>query len=315
VGRLDGRVAAVTGAGNGIGRQHALLLAAEGAKVVVNDLGWHPDGSGEPDKSAADRVVAEIVERGGQAVANYDNVATWDGGANVVETALDAFGELHVLVNNAGIIRNCDIVDLTEEVWDAIVDVDLKSVVATTRRAAVHWRERADAGRPVKASVVHTASSTALSLEGGPIGVTGHPTDNAERSARRMNQSNYIAAKAGVVAFGLLCSVELAPYGVRSNVLCPRGMTRMATVYSADGPGSYVEPELSDPGHPANNSPLVAYLATEGCPVNGQVMLVIAGSIIAFQKWTPVASIEKEGRWEIDEIAAELPRALHLGGG
>jgi NAD(P)-dependent dehydrogenase (short-subunit alcohol dehydrogenase family) len=303
-------VAAVTGAGNGIGRQHALLLAAEGAKVVVNDLGWQPDGTGRPDRRAADRVVAEIVAGGGQAVASYDDVATWQGGANVIETALDAYGDLHVLVNNAGIIRNCDIADLTEEQWDVVVDVDLKGVVTTTRRAAVHWRDATRAGRRVKASVIHTASSTALSLEGGPIGAAGHPVDTGERSARHMNQSNYIAAKGGVVAFGLLCSVELAPYGVRSNVLCPRGQTRIATVYSSDGPGSYVEPPLSDPGHPANNAPLVGYLAMQDCPLNGQVLLVIAGTIIAFQKWTPTARIEKHGRWNIDDIAAALPAAL-----
>src|ERR1700733_15836246 len=177
MGSLEGRVAAVSGAGNGIGRQHALLLAAEGAKVVVNDLGWQPDGSGKPDKRAAQRVVDEIKAAGGEAVANFDDVSNWDGGANLIETALDAFGELHILVNNAGIIRNVDIVDLTEEQWDVVVDVDLKGVVTTTRRAAVYWRDPAEAGRPVKASLVHTASSTALSLEGGPIGAAGHTSD------------------------------------------------------------------------------------------------------------------------------------------
>jgi NAD(P)-dependent dehydrogenase (short-subunit alcohol dehydrogenase family) len=165
MGALDGRVAIITGAGRGIGREHALLLAAEGAKVVVNDLGGPVDGSGEgsgDDRSPAEQVVAEITAAGGEAVANADDVADWDGGKRLVDAAIDAFGDLHVLVNNAGILRDRVLVNMTEEDWDSVIHVHLKGHFVPTRHAAAYWRERSKAGEDVKASVVNTSSTSGL---------------------------------------------------------------------------------------------------------------------------------------------------------
>ncbi len=150
MGALEGRVAIITGAGRGIGREHALLFAAEGAKVVVNDLGGGLDGS-TMAASPAEEVVAEIKAMGGEAVANHDNIATWSGGENLIKTALESFGDLHVLVNNAGILRDRVLVNLSEEDWDSVINVHLKGHFVPTRHAAAYWREQAKAGKTVKA--------------------------------------------------------------------------------------------------------------------------------------------------------------------
>ena len=183
MGRLDGRVAIVTGAGRGIGREHALLLASEGAKVVINDLGGAPDGEGS-DRTAAQLVATEIEERGGTAVANGDDVADWEGGQRLVQTALEAFGGLHILVNNAGILRDRVLVNMTEDEWDSVMRVHLKGHFVPTHHAATYWREEAKAGRPVKAAIINTSSTSGLL---GNIG-----------------QSNYGAAKAGIAAFTVI---------------------------------------------------------------------------------------------------------------
>ena len=206
MGALDGRVAIITGAGRGIGREHALLFAAEGAKVVVNDLGGGLDGS--PDQATpAEEVVAEITAMGGIAVANHDNVATWDGGERLIQSALDAFGDLHVLVNNAGILRDRVLVNLSEEDWDAVINVHLKGHFVPTRHAATYWREQAKAGKVVKASVINTSSTSGL------LGNVG--------------QSNYGAAKSGIASFSLIIAEELGRYGVRVNAIAPAARTRM----------------------------------------------------------------------------------------
>src|SRR5271166_1164537 len=184
MGALEGRVAVITGSGRGIGREHALLFAAEGAKVVVNDVGTAMDGSGS-DLSPAEQVVAEITAAGGSAVANHDDVADWEGGKRLIDTALSAFGELHVLVNNAGILRDRVLVNMSEEEWDSVIHVHLKGHFVPTRHAAAHWREQAKAGVEVKASVINTSSTS---------GLLGNP-----------GQTNYGAAKAGIAAFSVIC--------------------------------------------------------------------------------------------------------------
>ncbi len=291
MGALDGRVAIVTGAGRGIGREHALLFAAEGAKVVVNDLGGGLDGSSAA-ASPAEEVVAEIKDMGGDAVANHDNIATWEGGERLIKTALDSFGELHVLVNNAGILRDRVLVNLSEEDWDSVINVHLKGHFVPTRHAATYWREQAKAGHPVKASIINTSSTSGL------LGNVG--------------QSNYGAAKAGIAAFTVIIAEELARYGVRANAIAPAARTRMTE--STPGLSDYVvkptDAAVFDVWDPANISPLVATLAMEDCEANGQVFFVQGGTVRKFQNWTMTETLEKHDRWEVAELARQLPTLL-----
>src|SRR5580692_4227871 len=192
VGALDGRVAIITGAGRGIGREHALLFAAEGAKIVVNDLGGAVDGSGD-DRTPAQQVVDEITAMGAEAVANDDDIADWEGGRRLVEAAVQAFGDLHVLVNNAGILRDKMLVNMSTEEWDSVIHVHLKGHFVPTRHAASYWREQTKAGKEVKAAVVNTSSTS---------GLLGNP-----------GQTNYGAAKAGIGAFTVIAAQELVRYG------------------------------------------------------------------------------------------------------
>lgn len=202
----EGRVAIVTGAGRGIGREHALSLARHGAKVVVNDVGGAVDGTGG-DRTPAEQVVAEIVAAGGEAIANADDVADFAGAGRLVQSALDAFGDLHVLVNNAGILRDRMLVNMTEEEWDAVIAVHLKGTFATSRHAAGYWRDRSKAGHPVNARIVNTTSVS---------GIYGNP-----------GQTNYGAAKAGIAAFTQICAEELGRYGVTCNAIAPGALTRL----------------------------------------------------------------------------------------
>ena len=250
MGLLDGRVCVVTGAGRGLGREHALLLAAEGARVVVNDLGGAIDGSGE-DAGPAHEVVDEIKAAGGEAIANTDSVTSWAGAQQLVLDAINAYGRLDVLVNNAGILRDRSLVNLEEAEWDAVIAVHLKGHVAPTRWAAAHWRERAKSGETVKASVINTASGAML----------GNP-----------GQTNYSAAKAGIAAMTLVEAMELARYGVRANCLAPLARTRLTL--QTPGVGDLVGPpadESFDLFHPGNVSPCEAHRATAGeGPAPGQ---------------------------------------------
>ena len=291
MGALDGRVAIITGAGRGIGREHALLFAAEGAKVVVNDLGGGLDGS-SATASPAEEVVAEIKDMGGDAVANHDNIATWEGGERLIKTALDSFGELHVLVNNAGILRDRVLVNLSEEDWDSVINVHLKGHFVPTRHAATYWREQAKAGHPVKASIINTSSTSGL------LGNVG--------------QSNYGAAKAGIAAFTVIIAEELARYGVRANAIAPAARTRMTE--STPGLSDYIvkptDAAVFDVWDPANISPLVATLAMEDCEANGQVFFVQGGTVRKFQNWTMTETLEKHDRWEVAELARQLPTLL-----
>jgi NAD(P)-dependent dehydrogenase (short-subunit alcohol dehydrogenase family) len=291
MGALDGRVAIITGAGRGIGREHALLFAAEGAKVVVNDLGGGLHGE-EETTSAAEQVVEEIKAFGGEAIANHDDVADWDGGASLVKSAIDAFGDLHVLVNNAGILRDRVLVNLSEEDWDSVMRVHLKGHFVPSRHAAAYWRERAKEGHEVKASIINTSSTSGLL---GNIG-----------------QSNYGAAKAGIAAFTVIIADELGRYGVRANAIAPAARTRMTenTPGLADAVAAPEDVSRFDVWDPANVSPLVAWLATEACPSSGKVFFVQGGVIRLFQNWTMTETLEKGDRFTIDELEAGLPKLL-----
>ena len=291
MGSLDGRVAIITGAGRGIGREHALLFASEGAHVVVNDLGGGLDGSGS-EGSPAEQVVAEITALGGTAAANHDNVADWAGGERLIKFAVETFGDLHVLVNNAGILRDRVLVNLSEDDWDSVINVHLKGHFVPTRHAATYWREQAKSGKTVKASIINTSSTSGL------IGNVG--------------QSNYGAAKAGIAAFTVIIAEELARYGVRANAIAPAARTRMteSTPGLSDVVAKPSDGAVFDAWDPANVSPLVAALATEDCPANGQVFFVQGGTVRLFQNWKMTATLEKNDRWTVDELSEKLPTLL-----
>jgi NAD(P)-dependent dehydrogenase (short-subunit alcohol dehydrogenase family) len=289
MGALDGRIAIITGAGRGIGREHALLFASEGAKVVVNDLGGSVDGSGD-DRSAAQQVVDEIKAAGGEAVANTDDITDWEGGKKLVDTAIETFGDLHVLVNNAGILRDRVLVNMSEEDWDSVIHVHLKGHFVPTRHAAAYWREQTKAGKEVKASVINTSSTS---------GLLGNP-----------GQSNYGAAKAGIASFSNIAADELVRYGVRVNSIAPAARTRMTqqTPGLAEHVKAPTDAAVFDSWDPANISPLVAYLATEGCPATGKVFYVQGGTVRTFQPWKMTDSIEKNDRWTVAELQTEMQK-------
>lgn len=285
MGALDGRVAIITGAGRGIGREHALLFAAEGAKVVVNDMGAAPDGTGA-DRSAAEQVAEEIRSMGGEAVANGDDVTDFAAGERLVRSALDAFGDLHVLVNNAGILRDRMLVSMSEEEWDAVVRVHLKGHFVPTHWAANHWREQVKAGVEVDASIIHTSSTS---------GLLGNP-----------GQTNYGAAKAGIASFSIICARELARYGVRSNCIAPAARTRLTE--ATPGLGEVIQPPKDgfDVWDPANVSPLVAYLASTGCPFTGKTFFVQGGAVKLMEPWRVAEGVERDDRWTVSDLASAL---------
>jgi NAD(P)-dependent dehydrogenase (short-subunit alcohol dehydrogenase family) len=287
LGALEGRVAIVTGAGHGIGREHALLFAGAGASVVVNDLGTGVDGTGH-DTSAAQQVVDEIIAAGGRAVASIDDVVDWDGARHLVGLAIETFGDLHALVNNAGILRDRMLVNLSEEDWDAVIGVHLKGHFLPTRHAAAYWRERSKAGDTTPRAVVNTTSTS---------GLIGNP-----------GQSNYGTAKAGIAAFTVIAAQELAHYGVRVNAISPAARTRMTDL--TPGLAEIVAPPAADTfdnWHPANVAPLAAYLCTEGSTVSGRVLFIQGGEIRVVAPWSLGEGIEKQGRWTIEELAESLP--------
>jgi NAD(P)-dependent dehydrogenase (short-subunit alcohol dehydrogenase family) len=256
MGLCDGRIAIVTGAGRGIGREHALSLAAHGAKVVVNDLGGSIDGSGS-DLSPAEQVVAEITGMGGEAVANADSVADWEGTQRLINTAIETFGDLHVVVNNAGILRDRVLVNMTEEEWDAVIAVHLKGTFAPSRWAAAYWREQSKAGKAVDGRIINTTSVS---------GIYGNP-----------GQTNYGAAKAGIASFTNIAALELARYGVTVNAVAPVALTRM-TEGLGPAPETDEEREMRSPRWIA---PIVTWLASaESKGVTGHVFEA-AGDVLA----------------------------------
>ncbi|MFJ8583236.1 SDR family oxidoreductase [Streptomyces sp. NPDC093595] len=275
-GLCPGRVVAVTGAGRGLGRAHALAFAAEGARVVVNDLGVGPDGTPAAD-SPAREVVAEIRAAGGEAVAHGGDIATPEGAASLVATALDAFGGLDTLVNNAGFLRDRMLVNLDEDDWDAVVRVHLTGHFLPLKHAAAHWRSEAKAGRTPRARVVNTSSGAGL------LGSVG--------------QANYAAAKAGVLALTLVAAAELARYGVQVNAVAPAARTRMtertfAAAMAAPADGGF------DAMAPGNVSPLVVWLGSTACEgVTGRVFEAEAGRITVMDGWRRGPTADRPGRW------------------
>jgi NAD(P)-dependent dehydrogenase (short-subunit alcohol dehydrogenase family) len=279
---LQDRVAIITGAGRGIGREHALLFAAEGAKVVVNDLGGSPDGTGA-DVSAAQQVVDEVKAAGGDAIANHDDVADWEGAKRLVQSAIDTFGDLHVLVNNAGILRDRMLVNMTEDEWDAVIRVHLKGHFCPLRHAAAYWREQSKAGHEGKRSVINTSSTSGLF---GNVG-----------------QTNYGAAKMGIAALTIIAAQELSRFNVRVNAIAPAALTRLTAGLNPDRTD-----EPGGPMDPANVSPFVAYLATEDCPINGRSFFVFGGQVHLFQPFAIIDKVEKDGRWTVPELEKEAAR-------
>jgi NAD(P)-dependent dehydrogenase (short-subunit alcohol dehydrogenase family) len=279
---LAGKVAIVTGAGRGIGRAHALGLAEAGARVIVNDLGAALSGEGHDD-TPAQQVVEEIKAAGGQAAANAENVADFDGAERMVKQAIDQFGRLDILVNNAGILRDRMIVNMTEQEWDSVIAVHLKGHFAPTRHAAAYWRELSKAGDEVKGRVINTSS---------PSGVFGN-----------IGQSNYGAAKAGIAGFTIIVAQELHRYGVTVNCLAPNARTRMTEDTFDMGAPS----EGFDPLDPSNMSPLVVALSADDAQnITGQVFHVWGGAINALQGWTAGELFATDEKWDADALLGEL---------
>jgi NAD(P)-dependent dehydrogenase (short-subunit alcohol dehydrogenase family) len=277
MGALDGRVAIITGAGRGIGRAYAELFAAEGACVVVNDT----------DLDVATEVAASLEAGGGSAVADGADCADWDAGRALVHGAIEGFGRLDVLVNNAGILRDRALVNMAEDEWDDVVRVHLKGHFVPTRWAAEHWRAEHKAGRTPAASIVHTSSTS---------GLVGNP-----------GQTNYGAAKAGIAAFAAICAQELGRYGVRSNCVCPAARTRLSE--TAPGVGSMIAPPADDRfdvWDPANVAPLAGYLATADCPFTGATFYVQGGAVKLVHPWSFGDGIERDGRWTVADLDAAL---------
>jgi NAD(P)-dependent dehydrogenase (short-subunit alcohol dehydrogenase family) len=280
---LEGKVAIVTGAGRGIGREHALALARAGASVVVNDRGGSLAGEGE-DASPAQEVVNEIVAGGGQAVASYADVSDFGAAEQLIARAVDRYGGLDILVLNAGILRDRMLVNMTEEEWDAVIAVHLKGHFAPLRHAAAYWRERAKAGEEVRGRVITTAS---------PSGVFGN-----------VGQVNYGAAKAGIAGLTLIAAQELERYGVTVNCLAPNARTRM----TEETFGELAKPENGfDPLDPGNMSPLVVALAAdEAQDITGQCFFVWGGVVNVLRPWEAGEAFVSEERWDADELLAAL---------
>lgn len=309
MGILDGKIAVVTGSGHGIGRGEALELAAQGAKVVINDLGGTATGEGA-DKRPADEVVEVIKARGGEAVANYDDVADFGGAENMIATAYDAFGGLDILVNNAGIIRDKMIVSMTEDDFDSVLRVHLKGTFAATKFACIRWRERSKAGENVRAAIVNTVSSAGLQ---GNVG-----------------QSNYGSAKAGIAALTIITSLEGSRYGLRANAVAPGGVTRLTGGVLPDvelkEADEYDDEEFSRL-NPQNSAPMVAWLASdEALHVTGQVFRAVGANIAHYEPWHLGGTVDNpkgEAKWDPAAIAAEVNAqifhsrhpGLKMGGG
>ena len=290
-GICDGRVVAITGAGRGIGREYALEFARQGARVVVNDLGASRDGAGA-DAGPAQEVVDEIRAMGGEAVASTDDIADFDGAKRFISTAVDTFGTLDTLVNNAGILRDRMLVNMSIDEWDAVIRVHLRGTFCPTRWAAELWRERSKAGTPVDARLVNTSSSSGLYANPG--------------------QANYASAKSGIATLTIVASRELARYGVLANAIYPTALSRLTEdVFTRAGLVTGDEPDDGySPLDPANVAPVVVWLgSSRSAGITGQVFGVRGGSIVVAENWRPGPSTQVDRRWdpaELDEVIPEL---------
>src|SRR3954447_14806956 len=283
-GLCEGRVVIVSGAGGGIGRAHALAFAAEGAKVVVNDLGGSRDGEGN-SVGPAQTVVDEIVAAGGEAAANADDISSWDGAQRLIGQAVEVFGGLDVLVNNAGILRDKMLVNMTEAEWDAVIKVHLKGTFAPAHFAAGYWREKSKAGEAVDARIINTTS---------PSGIFGN-----------VGQSNYGAAKAGIAAFTLITSVELGRYGVSVNAIAPTAVTRMTEDL---GMMQGIDENTRQKLQPESISPLVVWLgSTASSGITGRIFGITGNKISVAEGWVYGPSTDREERWIPGELSEVIP--------
>lgn len=282
MGICEGRVAIVTGAGNGLGKAYALGLAAEGAKLVVNDLGVGTHGEAGETKGAAEQVVEEIRAMGGEAIANTDDVADWDAGKRMVDAAVTTFGRLDAVVNNAGFVRDRMFFTCSPEEWDAVLRVHLRGHFCTSRHAAEYWRAETKAGRPVDARIINTTSGAGLQ---GSVG-----------------QSAYSTAKAGIAGLTLVQAAELARLGITANALAPNARTRMTDTGAFE---MGAEDGAFDIFAPENMAPLVAYLVSaQSKGVTGQVFELKGGTIFLSQGWTDSPAYEKSERFAAEELDA-----------
>jgi NAD(P)-dependent dehydrogenase (short-subunit alcohol dehydrogenase family) len=296
---LEGKVAIVTGSGRGIGREEALMMARHGAAVVVNDLGAHFDGTGKPSATPAQEVVSEIKKMGGRAVANGDSVSDFKAAKRIVECAIDTFGQLNIVVNNAGILRDRMIFNMAEEDWDAVIAVHLKGTFNMTRHACEYWREQHKVGTLLNGRVINTSSDAGL------IGNVG--------------QSNYGSAKAAVAAMAIIVGQEMKKYGVTANAIAPVARTRLtvdATPSTAALMGETPPEGEFDVFSPRNVAPLVCWLASDdAASVNGEVFRVGGGTVWPMRGWHSVTRVQKKGAgWEPAELGARLKEELAKGG-
>jgi NAD(P)-dependent dehydrogenase (short-subunit alcohol dehydrogenase family) len=286
MGICDGRIVVITGAGRGIGREHALEFASQGAKVVVNDLGAEVDGTGS-SAGPAGEVVDEIRGMGGEAVANGDDVSDYEGAGRMIQAAIDNFGGLDVLVNNAGILRDRMLVNMTSDEWDAVIRVHLGGTFAPTRHAAEYWRNRTKAGETNDARIINTSS---------PSGIYGN-----------VGQTNYGAAKAGIAAFSIIAAMELGRYGVTVNAIAPAAVTRMTKNLG----GAFTEerkPDEFDPLAPGNIAPLVVWLgSSESAAITGRVFNVQGDHISVAEGWVAGPGVSKGDRWDPAELGGIVP--------
>ncbi len=285
MGTLDGRVAIITGAGRGLGREHALLFASEGAKIVVNDLGGANDGSGS-DMTPAQQTVADIKGMGGEAIVNTDNVADWDGAKRMIDSAIEAFGDLDILVNNAGILRDRVLVNMSEAEWDSVIQVHLKGHFAPTHHAAAYWREQAKAGITKPRNLVHTSSTSGLFSNPG--------------------QANYGSAKSGIATFSQICAKELSRYNVKSNAIAPAARTRLTLATPGLEDVMAAKDGKFDEWDPANVSPLVAYLASDLCEFSGETFYVQGGQVTRVATWAMAEEIKQDDRWTVTALAKAM---------
>jgi NAD(P)-dependent dehydrogenase (short-subunit alcohol dehydrogenase family) len=281
----EGRVVVITGAGRGIGRGHALEFASQGAKVVVNDLGAEVDGSGRSEGPAG-QVVDEITAMGGQAVANGDDISDVEGAQRLIATAIDTFGGLDVLVNNAGILRDRMLVNMTVDEWDAVIRVHLRGTFAPMRAAVEYWRNRSKAGETNDARIINTTS---------PSGIYGN-----------VGQTNYGAAKAGIASLTVIAAMELGRYGVTVNAIAPAALTRM-TENLGDALLGTSESEF-DVNDPDNIAPLVVWLGSpESKDITGRVFNVYGGHISVAEGWVEGPAADKDDRWASTELGSVIP--------